>query len=457
MVVLIFVFFAASLYLSAKINFQHLHSIKLGFKQLFSIEETGNGISKFASATLAMAARMGSMNIVGVTFGISLGGYGVLFWLWIFTFITMATAFYETILAQIYKTKGDNNKLYSGPMVYITRGLPPKYKILAPTYCILIILTTGLLYLVFQVNSITGMVTAFSGYSSYFHLEIVVILLIIIAFLYYISGGAKQITRLSAYIVPVLIVTFLTFFLRVVIENIEFVPSFFQLVITSAISPKAFLGGSVISAFVIGTFLGQISNESGMGLSTLATGSTEVDHPYLQGGVNMVTLLFDSLTCSITGFVIILAQQLDPAISEYSNPFSVIIYSFDSVYDGGNLLVLLLIIIFSFTTIISSVLYGMKALHFLYTNEKYKLARKIYIGLVIVIIIVSQLLTVTSNMFVMILLVPSVLLLCINYFAIFKLKGVAISTINDFKNGNQKFKSDELNIEFNDNQENIWK
>lgn len=444
------IIFLIGIYFTIKIRFANFRVIKYGLKELFSRNKNDAINNSFSAASLAIAGRLGSMNIIGVTFGIYYGGLGTIFWLWIFTFLTMSIGFLETILAQVYKTHGDNNQMYSGPMVYMQRGLSNKKSKLPLIYSWLVVITVGFIFQMFHSKSISGMVLAFSGGTQNNQLELAVCILIIIAFIYFMSGGAKQITYSSAYLVPVLLVTFSGLFVQVLLTNLDFVPVFFQQVIESAISPKAFISGTAVSGIVIGATLGQISNETGIGISALSSGGIDTPHPVFQGAVAMVTLLFDNITCTITGFIILLSYNHDTGIIKYENVFSIIINGFESVYDGGNLLVLILVITFSFTSIISSALFGMKALHYIFSEEKYILIRRLYMVMVCLIIAASPVINVISVPYIVIALIPTICILCINYYGIFQLRDVAFKTIADFIRGNRIFNRQSINLHLDD-------
>lgn len=446
-------------YLTIRLGFIQINDFKRGWNKMFRSNQSEDGLSAFSAASLAIGGRIGTGNIAGVALAIYLCGYGVMFWLWVAGFFGMAISFVETTLAQIYKEYDEDHTFVSGPMIYIKRGLGPKYRKLGRLYGVLLVFTFGFTYILIHASLITQSVLSFSGVVEDLPLEMFLAFIIMILAGYILIGGTKKVAGILAYIVPVMILSYVILVFTIALSNLSFIPQYFILIFSNAFTTQGVMGGSVLVMIVVGSTLATVSSEAGLGTSTLAGGLANGDHPVQQGFANMITIFLDILVCSLTAFVIMFALSSDANYVDVQNTSDLAMKSFAFAYDGGALVLLSFILVFSFSTLITSVTYGMQVIKMLMLNNTYKCYRRVlvgYIGGVLGLILISPLLRIDLNLLTMVIFDATIVMLAINIFAIFKLKKVAIRALKHYHEVNHKFKAEEINVEYKDGINDIW-
>lgn len=449
---------AIGFYFTIKLNFIQIRELKTGLIEMFKVNQSDEGVSSFSAAILAVSGRIGSGNVAGVVLAIYLCGYGVLFWFWIASFLAMATAFVETTLAQVYKKKEDDVTYISGPMAYIERGLP-KFKYLGLIYSFLLILTVGIVYILIHMNVISKTVLAFAGVSADIFLEMVVALLISIILAYIVGTGKKRIIQTLSYLIPVMLLTFFVLVGIITVSNFKFIPQFYSLVFENAFTVKSTLGGSILSVIAIATSLTTLSSEAGLGTSTIAGGLSYGTHPATQGFVNMLTILLDAIICSMSAFVLIFALESDSMLIDINNTSDLAIHAFEYAYSGGGILILNFILIFSFSTILTSITYCLQTIRYLTLKKSTKLYNRIkytYLAIVLIVIFVSPFVKLSSSLMISLIIFASISLLLINVFSIFMLRKVAFATYHNYKRGIKRFRASDIDIDFSDDENDIW-
>ena len=297
------------------------YSFKLGFVQLrlfaesvrVIAEKESDGkkhveyISPFQALMISTASRVGIGNIAGIAFAITTGGPGAIFWMWVMAFFGGASAFAESTLAQVYKTR-DGNGFKGGPAYYMRRGL--KLKWMGMLFAIVLILTyaygfNGLqsftMTSAFEVyyKSMGGVSFADSRWPIYIGLVLAAFSAIMFFSKSYVIG------KVSSIIVPCMAFAYIFLALLAVAMNLEKVPEVFHLIISGAFDFKAIFGGFAGSAIVIGIKRGLFSNEAGMGSAPNAAAAAHTSHPVKQGLVQALSVFIDVVICSSSAFLVL--------------------------------------------------------------------------------------------------------------------------------------------------------
>lgn len=273
------------------------------------LDEEYGGLSAFKAFTISAASRVGTGNIAGVALAISIGGPGAVFWMWMLALLGGATAFVESTLAQLWKTKDSDGNYHGGPAYYMTRGLG--WKPLAVLFSAFLAITYGFVYNAIQTNSIAESVGGSLGTDS-FAVKAVVAGAVAILTTLVIFGGVTRIASWTQIIVPFMAGAYILMGIAVLILNWREIPGMFELIVGHALGLKQVAGAGVWVAFTQGMRRGLFSNEAGMGSAPNAAATATVSHPVKQGLVQTLGVYFDTLlVCSITAFVVLLG----PAVS----------------------------------------------------------------------------------------------------------------------------------------------
>ncbi len=446
-------------YFTRRTGFIQIREFKRGWIKMFRHNDSATGLSSFSASILAIGGRIGTGNIAGVSLAIYLCGYGVIFWLWIASFFGMAIAFIETTLAQVYKEYDEDGEYLSGPMVYIERGLEPRYHILGKIYGILLAFTIGFMYIYIHTKIMTQSVLAFTGVSNNIRLELYLVSIIALIAFYIIYGGTHKVAKVLAYVIPVMLLAYVWLVVVIALSHISYVPVFFYQVISSAFTAEGVLGGGFITMLIVSTTLSTLSSEAGLGTSTLATGLANGTHPAQQGFASMITIFIDSVICSLTAFVVMLALNGDSIFVDLQNTSDLAMQSFAYGYDGGEALLLMFILIFTFTTIITSISYGTQVIKLLMLNKSYvayKRVTSMYVGAVIFLILATPILNLTGVRTLSFVVFASISLLAINTFAMFKLRHIAFDAYEHYHQVGHTFKTKDIDLEYEDHHDDIW-
>lgn len=458
-IVVFFAIMSLGIYFTKRTKFIQVREFRRGWVKMFRQNDSSQGLSSFSASILAIGGRIGTVNIAGVSLAIYLCGYGVIFWMWVASFLAMAISFIETTLAQVYKEYDGQGEYVSGPMVYIKRGLGSKYRFLGVIYGGLLVFTVGFTYILLHTRIITQSILAFAGVNHNLKLEIYLVSIIALIAFYVLYGGTHKVAHVLAYIVPVMLLTYVWLVLMIAVSHLGFIPQFFYLVLSNAFTANGVLGGSFLTVIIVATTLSTLSSEAGLGTSTLATGIANGSHPAQQGFASMITILIDTLICTLTAFVIMLAINGNSIYVNIDNPSDLAMQSFAYGYKGGETLLLMFILVFTFTTILTSISYGTQVLKLLMLNKdckQYNCAIKIYIFAVIGLILLSPVINIMNNNTIEFIAFASILLLAINTFAMFKLRHVAFATYKHYHQVGHRFKAKDINLKLEDNDDDIW-
>jgi AGCS family alanine or glycine:cation symporter len=271
-------------------------------------EPGGEGdISHFQALMTALAATVGTGNIVGVATAMALGGPGALFWMWMTGLVGMATKYSEALLSVKYRVVDDHGEQAGGPMYYLARGLTiqPLGKILGGLFALLAAFAAFGIGNMVQSNSVASAIQTSFGVS-----ERITGIVIAVLSAAVILGGIKSIGRFTGFFVPVMIATYMIGCGIIIALHIERVPEAFRLIFVNAFSSTAAVGGfagaTLAAGIRYGVARGIFSNESGLGSAGIAAAAAQTREPARQALVSMTQTFIDTIiVCSFTGIVIL--------------------------------------------------------------------------------------------------------------------------------------------------------
>ncbi len=351
-------------------------------KLIFSAENKGSGdVSSFAALCTALAATVGTGNIVGVATAIKAGGPGALFWMWIAAFFGMATKYSEGVLAIKYRTKDKNGQVSGGPMYYIVNGMGEKWRPLAIFFAISGILVALLGIGTFtQVNSITDAINNSFGIDPRITGVVLAVFVALVVF-----GGLKSISNVATKIVPFMAVIYVVICGIILISFWNKIPETFMLIIKSAFTPTAatggFLGATMSLAIRNGIARGVFSNESGLGSAPIAAAAAKTEWPAEQGLISMTGTFIDTIIiCTLTGFSLVISgvwcSDLNGAVMTQA-AFNGAIPTF------GPILLTVSLTLFAFTTILGWSYYGERCFEFLFGVKGMNGYRTVFVAMVL--------------------------------------------------------------------------
>ncbi len=273
-------------------------------RQLRRGEKSAEGISSFQALALTLSSRVGVGNIAGVPTAIAVGGPGALFWMAVMALLGAATAFVESTLAQIYKSRIDG-QFRGGIPYYIEKGLGLRW--LAVVAALAAVTLYGVLAPGIQSNNIAG------GFDSALGVDPLISGVVITGVLgFIIFGGRKRIVRFVETVVPFIAVGYVAVALVVLAFNVAQLPAVLVLVITSALGTNSMFGGIVGSAVAWGVRRALFSNVAGVGEATYGSAAAQVSHPAKQGLVQAFSVYIDTLfVCMATGFMLLITGSYD--------------------------------------------------------------------------------------------------------------------------------------------------
>ncbi|MEL4305822.1 sodium:alanine symporter family protein [Methanococcoides sp. LMO-2] len=373
-------------YLTLSLGLIQVFRLPLALRYVIRPDSSDNDhegdISSFAALTTALAATIGTGNIVGVATAIKAGGPGALFWMGLAAFFGMATKYAECMLAVKYRTVDENGQMAGGPMHYITRGLADKSysRPLAVFFAFSGVCVAFFGIGIFpQVNAIADSAAITLNVPPFYTAIVITILVAMVTI-----GGIKSIAKVAQVLVPFMAVAYVLGCLIIIFSNLELLPSTVSLIIRSAFTPTAaaggFLGSTMILAVQMGIARGVFSNESGLGSAPIAAAAARIREPAKQGLISMTGTFFDTIiVCTMTGIVLVMTgawtSDFEGAYMT-SYAFSTGLESFGSLIVGTGLM------FFAFTTILGWNYYGERCVQFLVGVRGIMPYRIIYIALV---------------------------------------------------------------------------
>ena len=363
--------------------------VKHGFNILLGKYDDPNDpgqVNHFQALSSALASTVGMGNISGVAIAIHTGGPGALFWMWVSAIVGMATKFFTCTLAIMYRGKDENGEVQGGPMYVITEGMSKKFHPLAYLFSFAGLL--GCLSL-FQANQLTQIVQDqiyipfgyFQNNPMLGQLLIGILMAGVISAV--IFGGIRRIGQVASKLVPSMVAIYMLCGAIILIRNFTMIDDIFLSIVRDAFTGDAVLGGSMGAIIVTGIRRAAFSNEAGIGTEAMAHGAAITKEPVREGLVAMLGPMIDTLiVCSVTGFVIL-------STGVWTNPdlngISMTTQAFEAGLPIiGKPLLILIVIIFSLTTMIGYSYYGSKCTAFLFGN-KWKQSYRIFYTLSLIL------------------------------------------------------------------------
>ncbi|TXL65829.1 sodium:alanine symporter family protein [Cerasibacillus terrae] len=362
------------LYLTFRLGFLQFrtlpYALKLAFSPAKQDKNSKGDITHYQALTTAMAATIGTGNIVGVATAVVLGGPGAIFWMWISALFGMATKYAEAILAVKYRVENSKGEMSGGPMYYLERGLNAKW--------------LGVLFAIFgsvaafgignmvQSNSVSDALARSFSIPSWATGVILTVLAGLV-----ILGGIKSIGKVTALFVPIMALIYVLGGAIIMIINIDVVPGVIKLIFTDAFTGSA-LGGGVLGTVIrYGVARGVFSNEAGLGSAPIAAAAAKTDYPGRQALVSMTQVLIDTIiVCSITGITIVMSglagtgpEGGDLTAAAFSHYLG----------DTGGMIVTIGIVLFAFSTLIGWSYYGEKCFAYLFSDKAIPYYRVVFV------------------------------------------------------------------------------
>ncbi len=429
--VLIVLLVSAGLYFSIRTRFVQVRCFGEGMRRVFgNIKLNGGkqhgGFSSFQALATAIAAQVGTGNIVGACGAILIGGPGAIFWMWIIAFFSMATIYAEAVLAQETRVVDADGTVHGGPVYYIKRAFTGGFgKFLAGFFAVAIIIALGFIGSMVQSNSIGESLSNATGVPTWI-IGLVVALLSGYVFL----GGSHRVASWAEKIVPVMACLYIIGGLAVLIARIRFIPETFGMIFRYAFEPQAIIGGSfgfaLKQAISQGVKRGLFSNEAGMGSTPHAHAMAKVSCPHEQGVVAMVGVFIDTfVVLTMTALVVISTLYAGNGIlasgaAEGISKTNMAQIAFSSIMGNtaGSLFVAICLMFFAFSTILGWNFFGRINVEYLFGKK----AVPVYSVIAVVLIFLgscvsNDLAWELSDMFNQLMVIP-------NFFAIVALGGL---------------------------------
>ena len=380
--ILIILLVGAGLFFSIKTKFVQVRCFKEGWRRTFgnfSLHggKQESGISSFQALATAIAAQVGTGNIIGASGAILIGGPGAIFWMWIIAFFGMATIYSEAVLAQETREVKPDGTIHGGPVYYIKRAFPNGFgKFLAGFFAVAIILALGFMGCMVQSNSIGETCANALGIPAW-TVGVVVTVIAAIIFL----GGIQRIASVTEKMVPVMAALYIVGGLIILIARIKYVPETIGMIFKYAFVPNAIIGGglgyALKTAISQGVKRGLFSNEAGMGSTPHAHAMANVKKPHDQGVVAMIGLFFDTfVVLTMTALIVISTLYagngpLASGAAEGISKTNMAQLAFSSVLGDtfGPLFVAICLFFFAFSTVLSWNFFGKVNVEYLFGKK----------------------------------------------------------------------------------------
>ncbi|PSL25995.1 AGCS family alanine or glycine:cation symporter [Planomicrobium soli] len=368
------------IYLTVRIGLLQIRLLPYALKLVFTKnqDKTSQGdISHFQALSTALAATVGTGNIVGVATAVILGGPGAVFWMWFSAFFGMATKYGEAVLAVKYRIVDAKGQMAGGPMYYLEHGLKQKW--------------LGVLFAIFGAIAAFGIGNGTQSNSvaivvrDTFDVPTWITGLILMIFAgAVILGGITAIGKVTSYFVPVMALFYLIAGLTVMILNLELILPAIATIFSSAFTGEAAVGGAIGAAIRYGVARGVFSNEAGLGSAPIAAAAAKTDLPGRQALVSMTQVFIDTLViCSITGITIVMSGMYTDKSLQGSALTTAAFEQF--LGPAGPIVVAIGLIFFASSTIIGWAYYGEKCFQYLFRNPSLLIVyRVIFIAVVFI-------------------------------------------------------------------------
>ncbi len=369
------------LMLTVRLHLLQVFRLPRALKLIFTAKNQGDGdVDSFKALCTALAATVGTGNIVGVATAIHAGGPGAIFWMWMAAFVGMATKYAEGCLAVKYRTVDKNGDISGGPMYYIENGLGKKFKPLAFLFAFFGVLVAFFGIGTFaQVNSIVEIMNLATNVPVEYT---AVVLTIVVAAV--TIGGLQSISKVASKIVPAMAIVYVISTVGFLIAFYDRVPAAIEQIIVCAFTPTAaaggFLGATVLMAMRNGVARGVFSNESGLGSAPIVAAAAKTKWPAEQGLISMTGTFIDTIIiCTLTGLVIVVSGAWTGDLNGAALTNSAFLQAYPA---WGSMILCIGLTLFAFTTILGWNYYGERCVEYLVGVKGIMPYRVIFIVLV---------------------------------------------------------------------------
>ena len=369
------------IYLTVRLHLLQVFRLPLALRLIFKAQNKGEGdVSSFKALCVALAATVGTGNIVGVATAVKVGGPGAIFWMWMAAFFGMATKYAEGLLAVKYRSVDAKGDIAGGPMFYIRNGMGEKWKPLATFFAIACILVAYLGIGTFpQVNAIVDSMELSFGFPKVATDAILTFFIAAITI-----GGLQSIAKVASGIIPFMAFLYIAISFGLLVANIDQLPAAVALIFADAFTGSAaagrFAGSTVMMAMQNGIARGVLSNESGLGSAPIAAAAAKTKYPAEQGLISMTGTFIDTIIiCTMTGIALVITGvwQGDAAGAAMTSA------AFAATYGTvGSQLLTIALALFAFTTILGWNYYGERACIYLFGTKGVLPYRLIFIVLI---------------------------------------------------------------------------
>lgn len=356
------------------------HALKIIGGKYDKANEPGQ-ISHYQALSTALAATVGMGNISGVAVAIATGGPGAIFWMWVSALLGVTTKFFTCSLAVMYRGKDSEGEVQGGPMYVITEGLGKKWKPLALFFSIVGMIGVSP---IFQANQLSQIVAENIQNTDTPSLGLLLVIGVVISIIIAIVvfGGVKRIGKVTAKLVPSMVLLYVLAVFYILIANYKNIPSGFMLIIKDAFTGNAVLGGAVGAIIVAGIKRAAFSNEAGIGTAPMAHGAAKTSEPIREGLVAMVGPVVDTIiVCTMTAMAIIVTGVWEH--SELSGVSLTALAFKNSIPYLGNTILVICVVVFAISTMLSFPYYGAKCFSFIFGAKHQNIYYYFYIGAVI--------------------------------------------------------------------------
>ena len=440
--ILICLLVGVGLFYTIRTRFVPVRCFGEGMKRVFGgifSKKNGNkgGLSSFQALATAVAAQVGTGNIVGACGAIIVGGPGAIFWMWVIAFFGMATIYAEATLAQDSKVVAEDGSVLGGPVYYIKKAFKGKFgKFLAGFFAVATTLALGFMGSMVQSNSIAGSINnAIPAIPAF---AVGIALAVICGFIF--IGGIKRIASVAEKVVPAMAVIYLVLGLIVLGFNFTKLPETFGMIFKYAFAPQAIIGGTfgvaIKTAISQGAKRGLFSNEAGMGSTPHAHAQAEVEKPHDQGVAAMIGVFIDTfVVLTMTALVVISTLYTDGApLAETINKNNMMQVAMGTVFGttAGNILVAVCLTFFAFTTIISWNFFGKQNVEYMFGKKSTIVYSVIAIAFIFLgTVFQSDLVWELTDFFNYLMVLPNAL-------ALFALSSIVVGAVKDGKKKKNK-------------------
>lgn len=363
------------LFFTFRLKFIQRHIFKAIKLSVTKDSHSEGDISQFGALATALAATIGTGNIVGVATAVALGGPGAVLWCWLTGLFGIATKYSEGLLAVKYRVKTSDGTMLGGPMYALERGA--KMKWLGVLFAIFTTIACFGIGNMTQANSITSMLNTSFNVNPYISGAIITVAAGIV-----LIGGVKSIAKVCESLVPFMALFYVLGCVAVLFINAPYIPEAIVTIFTRAFTMQAaaggFVGSTIIAAMRYGIARGLFSNESGMGSAPIAAAAATTSNPVRQALVSMSGVFWDTIiVCALTGLVLVSSIIKYPALGSLSGG-DLTAMAFEKVHIFGRYILAVGLVTFAFSTILGWAYYGERAFEYLFGKKPMILFRIVY-------------------------------------------------------------------------------